>query len=284
MESSERLIHHIAVDLKEEALRIEKEIMMQFPPLLGYDLLVGRKYYLSHNLDPPWDRSGHLYSKSIDATFDKKDYKKVKEFFEEFRGNSIASFVSGCGLYYETYGEYYKEWMIGKYQNAHYAVLENLNIDVVTMLTGRSYDKDSSDIEERVDCLMDEVNEFVDQSYFYAENLFLKIIEMDLHFVYKLGEKKARKRLHRMRVDMENEMKNIEQEKAVFNRFWPLLEKKHKLVYQKSFPSRIEMPEFESFQRFLQKQNVSEQEMNLIGKYAPISFSNSVTNKLQLKP
>ena len=171
MEHSDRLICNIANELKEAALRTEKEIMNHFPPLLSYELLTGHQRYISHDFDPPWDSSGFLFSKSSDISFDISVYKKVEDFFVNYTGNSKATYTPGCGLYHETY----------------------------------------------------------------------------------------------------------------VNKLWPLLEKKYKLTYQKPFPKRIEMPEFISFQQFLDDHNVQKQERVLIGKYAPISFSNSVFFKLSSK-
>ena len=123
MEHSDGLICNIARKLKEAALRTEKEIMNLFPPLLAYELLTGCQRYISHDFDPPWDSSGFLFSKSSDASFDIGVYKKVGDFFVNYTGNSEATYTSGCGLYHETYGEHYEEWMEEQYRNAHYSVL-----------------------------------------------------------------------------------------------------------------------------------------------------------------
>ncbi len=286
MEHSDGLICNIARKLKEAALRTEKEIMNLFPPLLAYELLTGCQRYISHDFDPPWDSSGFLFSKSSDASFDIGVYKKVGDFFVNYTGNSKATYTSGCGLYHETYGEHYEEWMEEQYRNAHYSVLHMTDVEILLTLARETFGEDNFDtldMNSLIDDLLDAVEEFEDLSILHAENLRIKISEMDLLFVYKLGEKRAKERLHNEQMEMEQSKKQIELEKAAFNKLWPLLEKKYKLAYQRPFPKRIEMPEFTSFQQFLDDHNVQKQERVLIGKYAPISFSNSVFFKLSSK-
>ena len=108
----------------------------------------------------------------------------------------------------------------------------------------------------------------------------MKLGEMDLLFVYKLGEKRAKEQLIKERIAMENRKKQIDMEQSAFNKLWSLLEKKYRLAYQQTFPHRIDMHAFESFEQFLNEHKVQQKERILIGKYAPIQFSNSVAFKL----
>lgn len=283
MKKLDQLVEGIVIELNTTAKRVEKSIIQRFPKNLAYDFLTGHPRYLSHDLDPPWDHSGQLFSKLSEPQFKVNHYKKVGDFFEEYTGNSKASYLSGCGLFHETYGDQYEEWVAELFRNAHYAVLEGQDANVLMALASETIDDDFTAAEE-IDCLayelVDAIAEFEDQSYCYAESLCEKLGEMDLLFVYKLGEKQANEQLVKERMAMENRKKQIEMEISTFNKLWSLLEKKYRLAHQQSFPNRIEMPDFESFEHFLDEHKVQKEERNLIGKYAPISFSNSVIYKL----
>ena len=283
MKTFEQLVEGIAIELDAIAQKVEKDIIKRFPENLSYDFLTGHPRYLSHDLDPPWDRSGQLFSKLSENQFDVNHYEKVRDFFEEYTGNSTVSYLSGCGRFHETYGDYYIEWITELFSNAHYTVLQEQEPKVLTALASELFEDvyiKSIGREGLAFELIDEIEEFKDDSYLSAENLCMKLGEMDLLFVYKLGEKRAKEQLIKERIAMENRKKQIDMEQSAFNKLWSLLEKKYRLAYQQTFPHRIDMHEFESFEQFLNEHKVQQKERILIGKYAPIQFSNSVAFKL----
>ena len=286
MKNFDKNLTDIKTNLEVAARSTENEIKKLFPKQLSYDILTGQKRYITHDFDPPWDSSGNLFSKSIDANFDINDYDKVGDYFEEYTGNSQASFISGHGLYFETYGEYYREWIEDNYRDAHYDVFQEIDIEVLMAVASRVLTKDTIYLLDKVDLineLTQVMDEFQDHSWGHAENLILEISEMDISFVYKLGEKQAKEQLHKEKIEIENKRKEIEKEKVAFNKIWSILEKKYRLANKKPFPKRIEMPDFKSFKHFLDEHKVPEHERVWISKYAPISFSNSVSFKLESK-
>lgn len=275
-------------ELKDVVRQIESEIMQSFPSLLAYDLLTGRKQYLTHDFDPPWDYSGTLISHSENTSYKVADYEKVEDFLQEYTGNTIASYISNYGLFHETYENKYSNWVEEKYRDAHYCYFnefgqESLETLVVDIL-GKSYlDHNNDDSNDLIESLVTQVEEFEDLSFLHAERLCSKLMGMDLLLVYKLGEQKAKEKIHRKRAESERVTKLMKDEKDAFHKRWPLLEKKYKLSFQKPFPNRIEMSDFEAFEHFLDQNHVSKEERALIAKHAPISFSNTVSNKLTAK-
>lgn len=282
----------IESDLKDVVKQVEAEIMQSFPYLLSYDLLTGRKQKLTHDFDPPWDYSGTLISTPGNTSYNVADYEKVGDFLQEYTGNTIASYISNYGLLHETYEEKHSKWGEDKFRDAHYdyfnklgkETLETLIVDIL----GKSYldydgDEHEEDLNDLTEILITYVDEFEDLSFSYAESLYSKIMDMDLLLVYKLGEPEAKEDIHRQRVECERAEKLMREEEEAFYKWWPLLEKKYKLSFQKPFPKRIEMPDFESFAHFLDQHQVSIKERALIAKHAPISFSNSVSYKLKGK-
>ncbi len=70
--------------------------------MVAYAILYQKKYIIDHSWDPPGDHSGLLWqsSESINIC----DYATVSEFCEQVNtGNSRPSFVSGCGMFHDTY-------------------------------------------------------------------------------------------------------------------------------------------------------------------------------------
>lgn len=176
-----------------------------------------------------------------------------------------------------------------QYRSAHFDVFGEWDDDELWLLAKNIFDEDFSGQADDIDLhflpvdLCEEMEEFEDLSTLYACDLLLKLSEMDIILVYKLGENQAKERINLLQLEMEQRKKEIELEKAAFNKLWSLLEKKYRLIYQKPFPKRIEMPDFQPFKQFLDNHHVQHQERVLISKYAPISFSNSVTGKLRTK-
>ncbi|WP_080873870.1 hypothetical protein [Oceanobacillus timonensis] len=278
------LIKKIETDLHEVADQIETEIMQLFSPLLSYDFMRGQKYYVSHEFDPPWDYSGTLFRCQTDENFNLDDYEKVADFLEEYTGNRIATYQSHCGLFHETYREKYSDWFEEQYRNAHYGYFNKLENEKLELLAMEIYNDgylEKNDIDDLINELINDMEEFEDMSILHAEYLCTKISEMDLLLVYKLGEPEAKNWLLQEQMEIENTARQMKEEKEAFDKRWLLLEKKYRLTFQKPFPKRIEKPDFQSFKHFLDKHHVSKEERILIAKYAPISFSNAVSHKLK---
>lgn len=279
------LIKRIESELREMMKQMDVEIMQSFPSLLAYDLMKGNKLYLSHDFDPPWDQSGTLFSCSPKESFHVANYDKVADFFIEYTGNSVATFISHHGLFYETYEEKYFKWFVEKYQHVHADYFTKLEDEVLNSLATDIYGKNylgnnDMEINDLINGLIDEIEEFADMSFDYAEIICSKISMMDLLLVYKLGEQEATERVVQEQIERKKAEKQMRDEKEAFLKRWQILENKYRLVFQKPFPKSIEMPDFENFKYFLDQHHVSEEERVLIAKYAPISFSNRVIDKL----
>jgi len=97
MKESLQIIKKIEIEFKEVVKQTETEIMNLFPSLLAHDLMTNRKHYISHDADLPRDHFGSLYTSFPDMNFDLADYEKIEIFFEEYTGNSIATYISHKG-------------------------------------------------------------------------------------------------------------------------------------------------------------------------------------------
>ena len=280
------LIKRIESELREMIRQTEVEIMQSFPAIFCYDLMTASKFYLSHDYDPPWDQSGTLFKCSTNEGFQVANYDTVENFFNEYTGNSVASYVSHHGIFYETYGENYFNWFVEKYRNTQYDYFKKLGHEVLDLLAKDIYEKnywETKDLEinDLIYGLIDEIEEFEDMLFHYAEVTCSKIRMMDVHLIYKLGEQEAKEQIVQEQIERKKAEKQMRDEKEAFLKRWQLLENKYRLVFQKPFPKRIEMPDFEAFKNFLDQHDVSKEERGLIAKYAPISFSNRVFYELK---
>lgn len=76
MKESFLIIKRIESDLKEIVKQTETKIMKSIPSLPSYDLRTSRKYYISHDYDPPWDHSGNLFT-SLSGNVSQKRYYRL---------------------------------------------------------------------------------------------------------------------------------------------------------------------------------------------------------------
>jgi hypothetical protein len=63
-------------------------------------ILYKQHVVIDDSCNPPWDCSGQP---KITGKLNLEDYDKLEGFLEEYTGNSQATYVSGCGLYHETF-------------------------------------------------------------------------------------------------------------------------------------------------------------------------------------
>ena len=283
MKSTSQLMQNVSAKLKRATGEVEADIMSQFPSMLVYNLLTGVKRYITHDYDPPWDCSGSLYSNPTNNRFHVQQYDKVRDFFVEYTGNSIASYVSGCGLFYETYEEYYWEWMEQEFRSAQWSVVESLPDDVWIQLAHEIWGEEDVDLGDKEMLICEFIEEFDDNLFIYIEELLAKIGDMTMQLAYGLGEDQAMERIRKEDEEQRKRAVQIEKERAEFKTFWPLLEKEYRLTYQKEIPKIIEMLEYPSFKQFLDQHHIDKNKRRLIAKYAPISFSNKVEFKLLKK-
>ncbi len=84
----------------------------------AYIILKNRKYKIYHSTNPPWDNSGKVIC--IDEQFDLNDYATFNDFINnEYNGESYASYMSGHGMFHDTYEESFDqislEWLTSQF-------------------------------------------------------------------------------------------------------------------------------------------------------------------------
>lgn len=188
------IVNKIAKGLEETTNKTEEFIIKTFPSQLSYDLLTNRKYKKTHDYDPPWDNSGEVLGVLNDTAFHLNDYKNVSDFFKEYTGNWVPTFISGYGKYHKTYGDKYEEWFEEQFRDAHYDYLNSVSLHLLSILAKENFGetyvvKHNDHIKQLVNDLCEEIEDFEDHSMLKANEILEKVAEMNILFVYKLGEK-----------------------------------------------------------------------------------------------
>lgn len=92
--------------IEEQFDECKKEIAKFFVDIVDNK----KKNKMTYDLDPSYDRSGHVFSTNI--SYKLRDYKLVNDFLEsEYTGNWNASYESGCGKYWDTYSKDFDEFI-----------------------------------------------------------------------------------------------------------------------------------------------------------------------------
>lgn len=69
-----------------------------------------KRHMLTHEYDPPWDSSGLTETMQVSSHRLLDLYDTLMSWLEnEYTGQSTATFSSGCGLYWETYGDWLEQ-------------------------------------------------------------------------------------------------------------------------------------------------------------------------------
>ncbi len=72
--------------------------------LFVYWVIQGIERRISHGFDPPWDSSGSIRQSKADPLMLLARYQTLRDWAEnEYTGNSIATYISGMGLDWETF-------------------------------------------------------------------------------------------------------------------------------------------------------------------------------------
>ncbi len=105
------------------------------------------KIEITHDYDPPYDSSGQVIH--TNNKYKVEDYRLFSDFLEEYNGVSEATFISGCGLYWQTYkGEIEQILREENYDNCRQIIAKELNTDIDSELVQDYYDEYDNEIHD----------------------------------------------------------------------------------------------------------------------------------------
>ena len=257
-----------------------------------YNFYTSKKNIITHEYDPPYDHSGILIR--TDKSFHFNDYDTIGDFLEEQTGESIPTFISGYGLSYSTYEEYYCNKIEEVYTQVVYEFLSALDVNVLDQMFIESHlhndyekAKQSKNLNE-MQYLIGEIADYYDFIYkvWDLQEMTMKDIKKESFKLWysKLSNSVRKQVLEDREIAQQKYEENqirISKDKREFSVIWDGLSKEYMSVYHEEMPKRIESPQFPEFMKFLKTNGIEGRHFELIALYAPISFSNSVTDKLK---
>ncbi|MGO0063467.1 hypothetical protein ACTID9_26275 [Brevibacillus fluminis] len=155
---------------------------------LAYDFIFRPKYIVTHEFDSPWDYSGTLLR--LDEGFSLDDYPCIGDFLEEYTGNSIASYISGCGFFHDTYEEKYEQLISEFIFDCYNEVLSHIDVQVLVDLLLKNGCEISED--DKTDIIQTIIDfELFEEVHWYHLDLLERIKPMSFKLLIFRGKDEA---------------------------------------------------------------------------------------------
>lgn len=280
-------------ELEETLLTIRAEIEEHYPKLrktiaqwFAYAILYKPKYKVTHGFDPSWDSSG--IAMSTGKSFCLSDYDSIEDFLSsEYTGQSQASFVSGCGLFHQTYkealSEVIRDWLteelkeIFSNQNNRLRLCSLAGLDDVTVNSERDFFDFICQVDEALDQLKPEplTNLQLELELELNEKLEDKLFLEDVQTLFNEGEKEAIEQYEKEQelVQEAHQKRLIEKFKAetILEKMYKFLESKDS-SYKRKMTISKQSPIWKITKLWLK--TLAEEELPLVLQYG--NFSNSI--------
>lgn len=270
-----RMKHSLEMISKEIRSRVEAEFPVLLTNLaeeLAYDFMFTPKYKITHEYDSPWDCSGMLVQENDLISVD--DYYSVEDFFDEYTGQSTASYTSGIGFLHNSFGEKYedvvREFVFGCYIEVLSETDNNL---LIQQLLAHGYDISGTENEDIIQAVTD--YELFEEPFWYHLEIIERVKPLSLKMMVARGKNGAIKKHHHQLARRIEEDKKISFEQNEAYKIWNKLQKLFRLQKGYSLP-KIEMKDYIMFSEFLEYNRISYDEKIFLAKYMGNKFSNKV--------
>lgn len=250
----------------------------------AYIILSNNKHEIDHSLDPLWDNSGMV--RCIDEQFELNDYATFNDFIErEYTGESIASYVSGHGMYHYTYEEPFDqitlEWLISQLHLVIKSLIEKENKHLEEWVKKRNVLFNIKEADEITDIIL---FEDIVGNFFFTYVGEIKDYLLNTHpiILFSRGKEEAINRIIKEKIKQKDDQKEFQKnwEKAEF--IWEKILKMYKLKYGQEIPNKIKKPLYDKKVKQLlieaYKNGVNIEEIQNIGEFLSFKFSNSVSS------
>lgn len=157
--------HDVIELVKNKIKDRENTLLNKIAEKVVYWFLKGEKYDIDYSQNVPYDCSGEIYM--VSEKFDKNDYSSLGDFLDEYTGNREATYCSGCGWGYPTYGDeldYFLTELLCEIYEECFNFLLAENPSVITAITG--FDCMNTDNEFLFSCFYDLMGSEIFTSYY----------------------------------------------------------------------------------------------------------------------
>ncbi|PTM59848.1 hypothetical protein [Desmospora activa] len=254
---------------------------------MAYQFLTKNKYEVDHNLDPPWDSSGRLIS--TNQNLQTEDYQTLEQFLEEYNGNSLPSFVSGCGLSHQTFAADLERETSQFIGDELYNLLSQLNQqqldEIKTFLLNNPYRSEDLDLT-MPENIAYEI--FITDTLECYWNIIIAMQErialFEIALLYKRGISTATERFAKEHEEKKQRNEQLKKQHIKASQTWSKIERLYQVRFGETLPFSIEMPfyktQFHPWLLSLQTEGMAETEIQMTAKFYCHSFSNSVRHHL----
>ncbi|MDP4099457.1 hypothetical protein OIN60_22325 [Paenibacillus sp. P96] len=267
---------HSVEDISEQ---IKGRIDAKFPVLLAhlaeelaYDFMFAPKYKITHSYDPPWDCSGMLIR--TDESFSMDDYASVEDFFEEYTGQTTASYTSGIGFLHNRFEEKYEDKIREFVSVCYTEVLSEIDDNLLLQhLVESGCDVAGVDKDDIIQTVMD--YELFEEPFWYDYEIIERVKPINFKMMVARGKNEAIKKYHDLLEKQREKMERISFEREGAQKLWSKLQKLFRL--QKGQPlHKIEMKDYSMFREFLDYNQISMEERIILAEHMGDKFSNKV--------
>ncbi|HZJ83426.1 MAG TPA: hypothetical protein VFD57_06425, partial [Clostridia bacterium] len=176
--------------------KAEHEYIQIVSEWFAYVILTRCRKIVDHKYDPPWDCSGNIIN--TDGKFSLDDYPALLDFVEnEYSGNSRPSFISGCGIFYNTYSDELdditRDWIVYQLEYIIKELIEEENVQLKDWLLTLD-EIINFDIENTLDISQEILCEDIISDFTFSEfpyEIMESILCMDPKLLFKRGKDTA---------------------------------------------------------------------------------------------
>ncbi|MCK4258728.1 MAG: GNAT family N-acetyltransferase [Halanaerobiales bacterium] len=184
--------------IKEKCKKNMENYIQMISEWFAHIIITETKGTIDHSWDPPWDHSGRLVS--TDEKYNLDEYPTFFDFLDnDYSGNTKASYLSGCGLFHETYIEEldYKtmNWISDNVQLVVEELIKEDNEELEKWVNGLDEDISFS-IENADDIVWEISNQDIIADFLvfcYPEEVKQKVLNTDSNLLYERGKSNPRK-------------------------------------------------------------------------------------------
>lgn len=244
---------------------------------------------ITHAFDPPWDNSG--ISVETEDAFVMDNYSDLCSFiYEEYTGNSTPSYISGSGLFHDTYEvelqDITDQWIQARLKKSILKLIDSQNnqfLDYISeQLNQHPFDlfNDPETTDQVLNWILESDILGDCLAFTFPYSVIQKVEKMNLHYLYKLGYKEAAFEIKQEELEKKKKHIQAQKEVEIAKKSYSYLCNLHQMRYARPMPAYIDKTCFNKFVKSLLEEQFSNDEtkhsIHLIGKYLSHHFSNSV--------
>jgi hypothetical protein len=218
-------INHLVNQLLEQVEMLFDEYVFLVSHWFAYTILTETKHILTHNFDTPSDSSGTIVNTNLPLKI--KDYQLLKNFWNEWNGNSYPIYENSRKFKHDTYLDELQDYTFTW-------VFEQLTKVTAEMIPLHS----NEFIEELTMEILNDDNHLDHTYYAIVESLIEAIGEMQSKILFMIGKETALEDIEEE--NLQKKESSLDSEKTIAANLWKKVKAMYAIRYSEILPDRIE--------------------------------------------